>query len=212
MPQQDRAYATREAILHAAAEEFDRLGYDRTSLTAVLTRAGLTKGAFYFHFPSKEAVAAALIERQDELWAQVREAWRARGLDPLSSLHGMFAESADRMAADVVLRAGVRLNAEREIGYPGVPSTHVMWEKLIATYLVEAAERGHLRPGVDPEAVARTLCGAALGARLISSATTSCADFPGRMREVLRHVLPGVASPSWKLPGSQSAPEGAAGP
>ncbi|MEU3648305.1 ScbR family autoregulator-binding transcription factor [Lentzea sp. NPDC034063] len=207
MPQQDRAYATREAILRAAAEEFDRLGYERTSLTAVLARAGLTKGAFYFHFPSKEAVADALVERQSELWAQLRESWRVRGLDPLSALHGMFAESADRMAADVVLRAGVRLNADREVGYPGVPSTHVMWEKLVAAYVIEAAERGDLRPGTDPEAVARTLCSAALGSRLISSATTACADFPARIREVLGHVLPCVASSDWKLSGSQTASE-----
>ena len=207
MPQQDRAYATREAILHAAAEEFDRLGYERTSLTAVLARAGMTKGAFYFHFPSKEAVADALIERQGELWAQVRESWRLRDLDPLSALHGMFAESADRMAADVVLRAGVRLAADREVGYPGVPSAHVMWEKLIAAYVIEAAGRGDLREGVDPEAVARTLCSAALGSRLISSATTACADFPSRIREVLGHVLPCVASSGWKLSGSQTASE-----
>ncbi|MDX8034601.1 ScbR family autoregulator-binding transcription factor [Lentzea sp. BCCO 10_0856] len=212
MPQQDRAYATREAILHAAAEEFDRLGYERTSLTAVLARAGLTKGAFYFHFASKEAVAAALIEQQSETWAQMRESWRLRGVDPLSALHGMFVESADRMAADVVLRAGVRLNADREIGYPGVPSAHAMWEKLITGYLAEAQQRGDLRSGVDPEAVARTLCGAALGARLISSATTACADFPARIREVLGHVLPCVASAEWKLSGSQNALDGAAGP
>jgi AcrR family transcriptional regulator len=212
MPQQDRAYATREAILHAAAEEFDRLGYERTSLTAVLARARLTKGAFYFHFPSKEAVAGALIERQSDLWAQMRESWRARGVDPLSALHGMFVESADRMAADVVLRAGVRLNADREIGYPGVPSAHIGWEKLISTYLAEALERGDLRAGVDPEAVARTLCGATLGARLISSATTACADFPARIREVLGHVLPCVASPEWKLSGSQNTLDGVIGP
>ncbi|SDF61393.1 transcriptional regulator, TetR family [Lentzea fradiae] len=212
MPQQDRAYATREAILHAAAEEFDRLGYDRTSLTAVLARAGLTKGAFYFHFPSKEAVANALVERQDEVWSQVRESWRGRGLDPLTTLRGLFTESAERMSADVVLRAGVRLNAEREIGYPGVPSAHVLWEKLIGAYLAEAAEGGHLRTGVDPEAVARTLCGAAIGARLISSATTSCGDLPARMRELLDHVLAGVATSAGKLSGSQSASERASGP
>ncbi|USX50461.1 ScbR family autoregulator-binding transcription factor [Lentzea sp. HUAS12] len=208
MPQQDRAYATREAILHAAAEEFDRLGYERTSLTAVLARAGLTKGAFYFHFPSKEAVADALVERQSELWTGLRESWRLRGLDPLSTLHGMFTESADRIAADVVLRAGVRLNADREVGYPGVPSSHVLWEKLVATYVAEAGERGHLRAGADPEAVARTLCSAALGSRLISSATTACTDFPARIREVLAHVLPCVAAPEWKLSGSQTGSEG----
>jgi len=106
----------------------------------------------------------------------------------------------------------VRLNADREVGYPGVPSRHVLWEKLIAAYLIEAGERGDLREGVDPEAVARTLCCAALGARLIASATTACADFPSRIREVLGHVLPCVASPDWKLSGSQNAPEEAAGP
>lgn len=199
MPQQDRAYATRESILRAAAEEFDRLGYDRTSLTAVLALAGLTKGAFYFHFASKEAVASALIDYQHDLWLEMRQRWHARALDPLNTLIGMIVESADRMAADVVLRAGVRLTADREIGYPGVPNAHLMWEKSIAAYVAEAGELGLLRDGVDPEAVARTLNGASLGARLISSATTRCADFPARVREVLGFVLPSVAADGWLL-------------
>ena len=60
MPQQRRAQLTRRAILAAAAEEFDSTGYAGTTLNAVLRRSGITKGAFYFHFPSKEAVAEAL--------------------------------------------------------------------------------------------------------------------------------------------------------
>ena len=60
MPQQRRAQLTRRAILIAAAEEFDRVGYDATSLNAILRRGGITKGAFYFHFSSKEDVAEAL--------------------------------------------------------------------------------------------------------------------------------------------------------
>lgn len=197
MPQQDRAYATREAILRAAAREFDRLGYDRASLSAVLTRAGLTKGAFYFHFASKEAIADALISYQHDFWMGMRQRWHGYEIDSLSMLVGMLLESADQLAADVVLRAGVRLVADREVGYPGVPNAHLMWEKMIAAYLAEAAEHGHLREGVDPDAVARTLCGATLGARLISSVTTECADFPARVREVLGCVLPSVATDEW---------------
>jgi len=197
MPQQDRAHATREAILRAAAREFDLFGYDRTSLTAVLTRAGLTKGAFYFHFASKEAVAGALIEYQHDLWVELRQRWHGRELDPLRTLIGMIGESADRMADDVVLRAGVRLIADREVGYPGVPKAQLMWEKMVSAYVAEAGACGHLREGVDPDAVARALSGATLGARLISSATTGCADFPGRVREVLALVLPSVANDAW---------------
>lgn len=199
MPQQDRAYATREAILRAAALEFDRLGYDRTSLTAVLARAGLTKGAFYFHFASKEAVAGALIEYQHDLWLGLRERWHGRGLDPLNTIIGMIVESADRMADDVVLRAGVRLVADREVGYPGVPNAHLMWEKMVAAYVEEARECGCLRAGVDPAAVARAISGATLGARLISAAASGCADFPARVREVLELVLPSVATDAWML-------------
>jgi AcrR family transcriptional regulator len=197
MPQQDRAHATREAILRAAAEEFDRLGYDRASLTAVLARSGLTKGAFYFHFASKEAVATALVEGQDNLWAVMRATWDVRPLDPLCKLVGMVVESAELMAADVTLRAGVRLAADREVGYPGVPSAHVAWEQIIETYLTAARDAGSLRADVDPPGLARTVCASTLGARLISSATNRCADFPDRVREILRFVLPSVASPDW---------------
>lgn len=197
MPQQDRAHATREAILRAAAEEFDRLGYDRTSLSAVLARSGLTKGAFYFHFASKEALACALIEDQDQSWERMREEWDARAVGPLCKLVGMFVESADRMAGNVTLRAGVRLAADREVGYPGVPSAHLGWEKIIEDYLSAARDAGEIRSDVEPAALARTLCASTLGARYISSATTRCADFPARMRETLRFVLPSIASPDW---------------
>src|SRR5699024_8098595 len=50
MPQQRRARVTRGAILLAAAEEFERIGYSGATLGAVLRRSGVTKGAFYFHF------------------------------------------------------------------------------------------------------------------------------------------------------------------
>ncbi|GLZ31381.1 TetR family transcriptional regulator [Lentzea sp. NBRC 105346] len=203
MPQQDRAHATREAILRAAAEEFDRLGYERTSLKGVLGHSGLTKGAFYFHFASKEALAAALVSGQDDLWARMREDWDGRALDPLRRLVGMFHEAAERMAADVTLRAGVRLAADREVGYPGLPSAHLEWEKIIEAYLVDARDAGNLRDGADPAALARTLCAATLGARFISSATTRCADFPARTREILRYVLSSVISDDWLLAGPE---------
>jgi AcrR family transcriptional regulator len=58
-----RKTATREAIIDAAAWLFARRGIEATSLDAIATRVGLTKGAVYGNFTSKreliEAVAAA---------------------------------------------------------------------------------------------------------------------------------------------------------
>ena len=58
---QERAEVTREAILEGAAEAFDAAGFGSTSLSDISQRAGVTKGALYFHFPSKEALAHTLM-------------------------------------------------------------------------------------------------------------------------------------------------------
>ena len=65
MVMQARAEATRHRILDSAVDLFDELGYGETGLADVLQRAGVSKGAFYYHFDSKEGIAAAIIEEFD---------------------------------------------------------------------------------------------------------------------------------------------------
>ncbi len=54
---QDRAILTRQAILTAAAGVFEERGYRAATISEILARAGVTRGALYFHFPSKEDLA-----------------------------------------------------------------------------------------------------------------------------------------------------------
>ena len=61
MPRQARAEATRRRIIDSAVDLFTEMGYGETGLADVLQRAGVSKGAFYYHFDSKESVAAAII-------------------------------------------------------------------------------------------------------------------------------------------------------
>ncbi|MGB9870770.1 MAG: TetR/AcrR family transcriptional regulator [Anaerolineae bacterium] len=58
-----RAEETRERILAAAEESFARQGYDATSVAEICARAGVSKGAFFHHFPTKQAVFLELLER-----------------------------------------------------------------------------------------------------------------------------------------------------
>ena len=53
----------RESILDAAEDLFLRQGYEGTSVHQVVQRVGIAQGTFYYHFPSKEAVLEALVER-----------------------------------------------------------------------------------------------------------------------------------------------------
>src|SRR6202049_1414136 len=53
---------TRERLLQAASREIYRSGFQSASLDTILASAGVTKGALYYHFGSKEALGYAVIE------------------------------------------------------------------------------------------------------------------------------------------------------
>jgi AcrR family transcriptional regulator len=73
-PTQERAKATVDAIVAAAAQVLIAHGYERTTTARVARRAGVSVGSLYQYFPNKEALVAELIERHaDELVATVRD-------------------------------------------------------------------------------------------------------------------------------------------
>jgi AcrR family transcriptional regulator len=53
---------TRGLILQAAFQEMYRSGYRSADLDAILTAAGVTKGALYYHFDNKEALGYAVVD------------------------------------------------------------------------------------------------------------------------------------------------------
>ena len=60
---QQRGEETRSHILDIAGELFAERGYDATSVADICARAGVTKGAFYHHFASKQSVFLELRDR-----------------------------------------------------------------------------------------------------------------------------------------------------
>ncbi len=52
----------RKAILDAAAAEFAEEGFERASLNRIISRAELSKGAFYYYFDGKEDLYAAVMD------------------------------------------------------------------------------------------------------------------------------------------------------
>ena len=62
-PKQERAFRTRAAILDAAQVCFAQNGFDATGVAEICQQADLSKGAFYHHFPSKQAVYLELLNQ-----------------------------------------------------------------------------------------------------------------------------------------------------
>ncbi len=61
-PQQARSEETRAKILEAALDLFSKNGYEATGVAEICQRCDMSKGAFYHHFPTKQAVFLELLE------------------------------------------------------------------------------------------------------------------------------------------------------
>src|SRR5580704_8742673 len=81
---------TRERLLQAAFREVYKSGFQSAGLDAILAAAGVTKGALYYHFNSKEALGYAVVE--EVIDPDVRATWvrpLQNGKDPIDALIGI---------------------------------------------------------------------------------------------------------------------------
>ena len=62
MARQVRSEATRRKILDAAIDVFAEVGYAAAGWNTIIDRTGMTKGALYHHFDSKESLASSIID------------------------------------------------------------------------------------------------------------------------------------------------------
>ena len=97
----DRGEATRRRILEVAAKHLLERGYAGTSLNEVIRDTGLTKGGFYFHFPSKAELALAALD-------MVRTEWR----DEILANAGYHPRAVDQIVA-LVRSAGSAIRVIR---------------------------------------------------------------------------------------------------
>ncbi len=113
---------TRERVLDVAVDLFARQGFDGTTVAQVVRGAGLTKGGFYHHFASKEAL---LFEVYGELIAHQQQhlnAIIARRLPPAETLRAVIVDLVETTAAStqralVFSREMNRLGDERTAEY-----------------------------------------------------------------------------------------------
>lgn len=188
---QERAEQTRRALLRAAAEVFDEFGYAGASITRILKRAGVTAGALYFHFGSKEDLAKAVMNSQPESLVPLLA---TGGLQRLIDLTLVWSWQLQR---DPLLRAGVRLtNEQAPMGGSLAPEPYENFREIMTGYLHEARDNGELQPGIDPTVVAEFVVAACTGMQMYSNVVSGRKDLPERTQQMWHLLLPGIAVPS----------------
>ncbi|MER5762140.1 ScbR family autoregulator-binding transcription factor [Streptomyces sp. NPDC002082] len=193
-PKQERSRRTKAQILEVAADIFAEQGYSTVTLQDVADRASMTKGAVYFHFTNKEALATAVVQEHYLRWQPILEEVRERGLRPLESVLAVMDRVAEVFQTDTVVQAGARLQLERSLIGAELPRPYLGWQGMLTEMLTEAAEAGQLRPGTDPAALARVLVSSFFGLQHISDVLTGRADLMERYTEMRDIVFLGVTA------------------
>ncbi len=182
---------TRQQIILAAAHQFARKSYSLVSLDDILDAAQLTKGAMYFHFRSKQALALAII---DEFKARTRTALeellgrKLSGLETIIDASYLFAYQA---IVDSVARSVMHLveSVGRTDGL--VIKLADEWSLFYTRLLRRAVNEGDVVPTQDPEVIGRLLASLYAGVRQVSDPDKPD-EFLGNLRDVWLLVLPGL--------------------
>ena len=150
-----RPSAARQRILDTAFALFYARGIRAVGVDLIIAEAGVAKATFYKHFPSKDDLVVAYLDKVDGIWSgQLREAAEAAGPDPAGRLVGMF----DALSA-ACRREGYRgcafLNAAAE-SQPGtaVHDRTVAHKRAVLAWVRTLAEQAGAH---DPGPLARSL-------------------------------------------------------
>jgi TetR/AcrR family transcriptional repressor of nem operon len=164
-----RADTTRNHILRAASHQFARRPYHDVGLDDILAEAELTKGAMYFHFRSKHALAVAIIEDLTALGAVAVGGLLDRklsGLETLIDFSYLIAIQDIKMDGT---RAG--LNLLESVGRSEGLQERVLdgWTKALADVVEQAITEGDLGERCDPRDVGRLMVSLHMGLRQTSN-------------------------------------------
>jgi len=188
------ADSTRQQILRAAEREFAQRPYSAVSLDDIIARAGVSKGAMYFHFQSKLALAMTIIDEQCEqvrVWFTQRLSHRLSGLESLVETTYFLGTQDIR---SVGIRAG--LNLLEQIGRrDGVQAKVFMqWSPAITAMVQRGIADGDIIDNTRVDDVTRLLIMIYMGLRQTADLNLP-REFFADLESAWLLILPGFIDP-----------------
>lgn len=148
--------SAREHILRAAANQFASQPYHLVSLDDILAQAAVTKGAMYFHFRSKHALAVAIIDLHVANSRTAIGALLANKLSGMETLIDVSYLLTVRDLTDTVARAALYLL--EALGRTNNLHARIdEWIEGFALWARQAVDDGDMPATLDPHDVARLL-------------------------------------------------------
>lgn len=175
-----------------AAQEFEAHGYVGASLSDIAEKLGLTKGALYFHYPSKGDIARAIVSDYFNSWEPLVKAAEERGNGPLEAIRWLTGQVAVAYRDDIHIRAAVRLVRDRASIDVELPTPFVDWIKTSRYFLEKAQALGEIRSDIDLERVTLISVASWFGVQQVSQdldSRDSLEEFTDSLWDLLLHGM-----------------------
>ena len=193
---QNRREETRRGIMDAAVQQFSRTGYEAAAVNDICQSAGVSKGAFYHHFPSKQQLFLAIIEDwlktiDAQLFTQAGDVGNVpQSLNRMAKMLGFVFEAA---SGQLPMFLEFMVQASRD---------QAVWDATIAPYrryqglFEEMSEKGQgegsIRPEVNAQTTSWVLISLAVGILLQGVIDPNMADWNEVTRSGVQMILESI--------------------
>jgi AcrR family transcriptional regulator len=191
---QHRAEETRGRILDAALKRFAMAGYDAASVDDICAQAGVSKGAFYHHFPSKQAVFLALMQGWLAMIDMGMEAVRKETVPETlvtmtNLLPGVFAAAENRLP--MFLEFWLQASRDETV-WKAIIAPYRHYQEYFSKLIQDGMGEGSLKT-VDSQVVAQVIVSLAVGLVLQGVLDPHGADWEKTARESMQILMNGLA-------------------
>ena len=196
-PPTDRKATTRNHILQSALTAFSEKGYHQTTMDDIVARSGLSKGALYWHFKSKQELFVALVEWfMLQFSEQVLHAWEDDNISAADKLRAMVRvslEGSEQLIPffKVFLDFWAQTSDDEQL--------RQMFEQIIGTYEVQLAEiieegitSGEFRPVKEPQKLSLALFGMLDALFLYKTLLGERVDMRGSAEAAIEVIITGL--------------------
>ena len=166
---------TRQTILESALQEIHRCGFQSASLSDILSKTGLTRGALYHHFSNKLELGYAVVEELlkemvFQMWLRPLETCE----DPIQCLQDVFKTLSNEMKPEDILHGcpinnlALEMSPADEGFRKRISEIYDLWRRGIADALVRGQANGKVSKKISPLSTATFIIASLAGSRSIA--------------------------------------------
>ncbi len=193
---QTRSKETQIQIMDAATEEFSRSGYDAATVADICREAGVSKGAFYHHFPSKQALFLAIM--QDWLQGINTQLFANRtpgknvpqAIQDMGSTLGVIFEAASGQMP-MFMEFMVQASRDKEV-WKAVIAPYRQYQQSFSDLINAGKEEGSFRTDVEAEEAAWVFISLAVGILLQGVVDPSATNWESVTKVGVQMILDGL--------------------